>query len=118
MGYDVHITRAESWRDSEDQSISLDEWLAYIEQDTEMRLDGFAEAQIKETGEILRVESEGLAVWTDYSSHGEGGNMAWFDHRCGEIIVKNPDREILDKMAQIARALGARVQGDEGENYD
>jgi hypothetical protein len=31
--------------------------------------------------------------------------------------VKNPDDEIRDKMKEIARALGARVVGDEGEEY-
>jgi len=41
--------------------------------------------------------------------------MAWFDHRQGQIIVKNPDDEILEKMYLIAKALHARVQSDDGE---
>jgi hypothetical protein len=43
--------------------------------------------------------------------------MAWFDWHRGAIVVKNPDTEILDKMKQIAAALGAFVVGDEGERY-
>ena len=31
--------------------------------------------------------------------------MAWFDHYRGQIIVKNPDEEILEKMYLIAQAF-------------
>jgi hypothetical protein len=43
--------------------------------------------------------------------------MAWFDYRHGEVVVKNPDDEILGKMRQIAERMGAKVIGDEGESY-
>jgi hypothetical protein len=36
----------------------------------------------------------------------------------GDIVVKNPDKEIRVKMYQIAQKLGAKVQGDERELYD
>ncbi len=115
MGYDIHITRAAHWTESEGSPISLDEWLGYVARDSEMRFDGFAEARVGE--DILWVESEGLAVWTAYSRHGIRGNMAWFDYRHGEVVVKNPDDEILGKMRQIAERMGAKVIGDEGESY-
>jgi hypothetical protein len=41
----------------------------------------------------------------------------WFDFSHGNIVVKNPDAAILRKMCEVAAALGARVQGDEGETY-
>jgi hypothetical protein len=44
VGYDVHITRAGESSDSEATPITLDEWLAYVASDPEMRLDGFAES--------------------------------------------------------------------------
>jgi hypothetical protein len=44
--------------------------------------------------------------------------MAWFDFQDGDVVVKNPDEEILKKMWLIAQALGAKVQGDDGEIYD
>jgi len=117
MGYDVHITRsAEGWWESEAAPITLDEWKEFVEQDAEMRLDSAAEAT-SPAGETIRVESEGLAVWTAYSGHGVGGNMAWFDWRHGKITVKNPDPEILGKMFKVAQALNAKVQGDEEEYY-
>ena len=115
VGYDVHITRAADWTRSEETPIALDEWLAYVERDPEMRLDGYAEAQVEDG--VLRVEREGLSVWTAYSRDGIGGTMAWFDYCSGEVVVKNPDDEILGKMRQIAERLGAHVIGDDRESY-
>jgi len=116
MGYDIHITRKKDWFDDE-PSIELSEWLAVVDADPEMRHDGFAEAVLP-SGGVLRTENEGLSVWTAYSRHGVDGNMAWFDYRHGNVIVKNPDDEILRKMWILARRLEAKVQGDKGESYD
>jgi hypothetical protein len=75
MGYDVHITRKDEWFDEGGSQIDLKEWLAYIDSDAEMRLDGYAEAKAG-SGDILRIESEGLSVWLNYSGHEKNGNMA------------------------------------------
>jgi prepilin-type processing-associated H-X9-DG protein len=117
MGYDVGITRKENWWDENGPEIHLNEWIDVVAADRDMRLDGYAEAQVGD-GKILRTENAGLSVWTAYSRHGEGGNMAWFDFRRGSIVVKNPDAEILQKMWSLAQTLSAKVQGDEGEFYD
>jgi len=82
-----------------------------------MRLEGSAAATTS-SGDTLVYENPGLAVWIKYSGHGLNENMAWFDYRNGEIVVKNPDQEILIKMHQIASVLGARVQSDDGEAYN
>ena len=115
MGYDVHITRAAEWSDSMASPISLDEWIAYVKSDPEMRLDGVAETRTP-NGDVLRYENPGLAVWLTHSGR-DKGRTPWFDLRRGRVTVKNPDPEILEKMRQVAKALGARVQGDEGESY-
>ena len=115
MGYDVHITRKENWFD-DDPEIGLGEWKSCIDTDDEIRLVGYAEAKLP-GGNALRVGSEGLAVWTSYRGSTAGGNMAWFDFRSGNIVVKNPDGAILCKMWQIAQRLDARVQGDDVEIY-
>ncbi len=116
MGYDLHITRKENWFD-EAPGISLQDWLAHVADDPELRLDGFAEAAVG-NGKVLRVERQGLCVWTAYSG-GERGNdtcwLAWSEG--GNIDVKNPDPEIRRKMWAIAERLGGRVQGDDGEFY-
>jgi hypothetical protein len=116
MGYDVHITRAAHWSDSAATPITLDEWIEHVRSDPELRLDGHAEA-LSSSGETVRYESAGLVVWTAHSAHAAGG-MAWFDFREGRVVVKNPDEETLMKMRQVARCLGARVQGDDGEHHD
>jgi len=116
VGYDVHITRKPGWSDLAGPEISLAEWIAVVESDPEMRLDGHAETKVGNG--MLRLERDGLAVWIAYSWHEPAGNMAWFDFREGNVVVKNPDSEILTKMSSLAERLVATVQGDEGERYD
>jgi len=116
MGYDVHITRKRNWFDDEPK-ITMAEWLAYLESDATMRLDGYAEATTP-NGDTLRYENEGLAVWIGYSRHHPQQQIiAWFDFWKGDIAVKNPDEEIRRKMWLIAQVLDAKVQGDDGEIY-
>jgi hypothetical protein len=116
MGYDVHITRKQGWWQKDGPEILLEEWIAVVTADEDMRLDEYAEAKVD--GGVLRTASEGLSVWTAYSRHGENGDMAWFSFWEGNVVVKNPDQEILRKMWSLAQVLSARVQGDEGEFYD
>ena len=118
MGYDLHVTRAEDWFDSENFPIHMDEWLSLVESDPEMRLDGYTEVVVPGEGVILRNEKDGIAVWTAWSKNGVDGNCAWFFYSDGEISVKNPDAEIRVKMFKIAKMLNAMVKGDDGENYD
>lgn len=115
LGYDVHITRAQHWTESELNPIHIEEWLSYIASDPEMRLDNSAEATAE--GDLLRYDNDGLAVWIAFSGHGIDGNMAWFDYRQGAIVVKNPEEEILGKMKIMADALQANLIGDDGEFY-
>ena len=118
MGYNIHITRKENWFDEDvSNNISLTEWTNYLTTDKEMRLENFAEVTAT-NGEFVRMESEGMSVWTKYSKHGIDANHAWFWPHSGNIVVKNPDIEIRNKMIDIARQLNAKVQGDEGEIYD
>jgi len=115
MGYDLHITRKQNWFDEGGEDISLVEWTALVKSDPSMRLDGFAETQVG-GGKTLRMNNEGLSVWTGWSQHVEG-NSAWFNPGGGNVVVKNPDPEIRKKMWQLAQMLSAKVQGDEGELY-
>ncbi|MGB3007882.1 MAG: hypothetical protein WBC06_15315 [Chitinophagaceae bacterium] len=118
MGYELHITRKANWFDEDDsRQISFDEWTQILVDDKEMRLDGFAEVATT-NGDTIKVESEGLSIWTKYSGNGLNGNYAWFDYSLGRIVCKNPDDEIISKMLDIAKRLNAKVQGDEGEIYE
>jgi hypothetical protein len=117
MGYDLHITRATDWTESESSPITLGEWTAYVDNDPEILMDGAAEVN-SPTGDAIRYENEGLAVWIAHSQHEDGGNKAWFDFRTSRIDVKNLDVEITRKMHRVAAALNAGVQGDDSEWYD
>lgn len=118
MGYNLYITRKENWFDEDNSNnILLKEWTDYLKTDSEMCLDNFAEATTT-NGELVRVELIGMSVWTKYSKDGIKGNHAWFWPDNGNIAVKNPDIEIRNKMIDIAGQLKAKVQGDDGENYE
>jgi hypothetical protein len=117
MGYDLHITRQEFWADEENiNQISFEEWLNYVESDSELELTNGYETRIP------RIENKfhnipGFCNWSGHSIM-KGNSMPWFDYRDGCISTKNPDEEIIKKMLRIANVLSAKVQGDEGEFYD
>jgi hypothetical protein len=118
MGYDLHITKKTNWFDEDvKHDISQEDWKIYIQHDSEMILEGFAEATTQNQ-ESIRFEDKSIAVWTKYSKNNSNGNFAWFYLSSGNITVKNPDKEIIQKMLQIAKNMQARLQGDEGEYYD
>ena len=117
VSYDVYITRKHYWIDPDGPEISLAEWLAAVDADPEMELDGYAETR-SEDGSVLRTERECVAVWTAYSEHDKGSNAAWFVYSNGSVTVRSPDAEIVCKMWSIAQALSAKVQGDDMEVYD
>ena len=64
-------------------------------------------------GEALRDENTDLTEWTGHPDE----EFIWFNYRRGNIVVKDPDEATLRKMQEIARKLGATVQGDDGESY-
>lgn len=100
MGYDLHITRRKDWSDENDRSISLDEWRSYVESDPELRMDDSL--------------GDHFAVWSGPSAH----ELPWLTWANGNIDSKNPDQPLIRKMVAVAAALGASVQGDDGERYD
>lgn len=100
MGYDLHITRAEDWFDSETAPIAADEWLAAVAADPELTID--------------RRNGPYFAVWSHAT---ENRTESWLDWSEGQIFTKNPRRTELTKMLILAERFGAFVQGDDGERY-
>ena len=112
MGYDLHITRRPKWHSSEGQVITEAEWRAVVDGDAEMWLTGSAEHELP-GGRVLAYSNPALAEWTGHPDE----EVVWFDHRRGNIVIKNPDEITLLKIKEIARRLKASVQGDDGESY-
>jgi hypothetical protein len=110
MSYGVHIIRAD--RAVYPRTISLEEWLAYVNSDGEMT--------VKTHGGINSpkdevIDAPELAEWTDPLT----GKKADFDlTRSGRVSVSSPSRATLIKMFKIADSLGAIVRGDGNEYYD
>ncbi|MBC8138027.1 MAG: hypothetical protein H8F28_19270 [Fibrella sp.] len=104
MGYDVHITRADSWTESHERPIADAEWTTVIASDPELR-----PSEYNERNRFV------AAFWTGYPGSGGGSDCFVLDD--GKITETNPDETVLRKMVEIARKLDARVQGDDGEEY-
>ncbi len=100
MGYDLHITRSEDfWADNDDAPITRDEWLAVASADPDL-------FPMPENG-------------NSFFAFGDREDpRSWFDWFEGDVFTKNPDRETLQKMLELAERLQARVQGDDGEVYE
>ena len=116
MGYEVYITRKDSWIDEEGDEISLLDWQQFVSSAPDLREDGYAEMDTP-FGK-LRTESEGLTLWLGHSKFESQNYSVWFSYSRGNISVKNPDDETRIKMHAISQSLNARVQGEEGELYD
>ncbi|PHM47621.1 hypothetical protein [Xenorhabdus sp. KK7.4] len=122
MGFNVHITRVDlnDYYDDPDRysdesaNISMQEWIDYINQDDEMRLDGYAEALFS-NGETLICVDESMAVWTQ---HPDQSITSWFWLDDGMITAKNPDSHMIKKMHSIAKTLNAKVQGEDCYDID
>ena len=112
MGYEVHITRKQEWSDPDGPRISADEWREYVASDRELVMTGIAEAETPEG--IIQIKDPLLAEWRAHPR----AEQVWISYFEGNLSIKNPDEECLAKMRRIAKALDARVQGDDGEFYD
>ena len=100
MGYDLHITRAEHWSENEGSQITAGEWAEYVRRDPELEMES--------------EDGAGFARWSGPSKYPD----PWLAWEHGNVSTKNPDRALVEKMLRVARDLGARVQGDDGETYE
>jgi hypothetical protein len=106
MGYDLHITRAVCWSESESDPISAEEWHALVDADPELQ--------------HASVGNRHFVFWIGHPHAQERlipDEQAWFLWFNGYIYTSDVDRHVLTKMLDVARRLGAAVQGDNGEWY-
>ncbi|QDT52559.1 hypothetical protein Pan44_05710 [Caulifigura coniformis] len=99
MGYEVFITRAQSWAENQGLEITRPEWESLISTDPELRIDD-------ENG-------PDYAIWLKHPSNSE----AWICWRGGSISTKNPDAPLLRKMRDVASRLKAHLQDEDGESF-
>ena len=59
---------------------------------------------------ILRLENEGLSVWTAYSRHSENG-MAWFSFHEGNVVVKIRTRKFFKRCGYWLRPCRPKCKG-------
>jgi hypothetical protein len=98
MPYQLHITRASDWVNSNELPITISEWLKLVRTDSELVQD------------------------SRYGSHfvrwlGSTDRARWLEWSEGRINTAYPDGALLKKLVAIAERLGAKVQGDGGEVY-
>ncbi len=101
MGWEIHITRAVFWPESDEYPITAEEWMELVQADPDLTIDP-------------RDNGPYFVLWM---VHNIDNDHPWFDWFQGSIHTKRPDRKTLGKALEIARHLGARVQGDDGEEY-
>ncbi len=99
MSYEVHITRGgDPLEGVEPEPITLAEWEAVVATEAGMiQLPGGRPGQI---------------IWTR-----DDGTEVTFLFHDKHISVGNPDDTTLEKAADFARALGAELYGEDGEEY-
>jgi hypothetical protein len=104
MGYDLHITRALNWFDSERYPILGAEVDALVRDEPELTIL---------PDEPPRPDSCYL-LWNCAASESEGG--LWLKR--GQLQTKNPRTELVRRMTDWATRLDAWVIGDDDEVYE
>ena len=117
VGYDLHITRKTDWFEEDGPEITASDWLTYVATDKSIKLDHRAE-QARDSGREVEGIEETKAIWIGWEKHEAGVSEMPIWHSAGNIVCKNPSPEMVRKMFLIADALDAKLQGEEGEEYD
>lgn len=106
MGYDAHVVLTENWTESESNPVVKEAVDRIIAGDTTLSWSTTDYVEMKdEDGHITRyfmINWKGVPTFWWYRS---------------EILCKDPTETQLLKLAEIARALGGHLLGDEGEEY-
>ena len=103
MGYDLHITRAGWSPRSLEHPISRQEWQAAVDTWPGVVLE--ARVDYKDTGPV--------PVYALQANSEHSASLYW---RLGEIIVRANGAD-TGEVARLAEAMGARLVGDDGEQY-
>ena len=92
MGYELHITRAESWGDCSKNPISLEEGQNILRKDPELRLAGV-------NGPNFRA----------FANAADPHKSSWLDWINGSLDSKYPTSRMVNQMISLAKPLRAKV---------
>ena len=102
MGYELHITRADNWLDSAAVPIERAEWLRVA-----------AENALLPTGSVSFEGQRDEPVFT--IGEEDGPSIYWHE---GQLVAKGiRGEEDIEALVTLAKELGARLVGDDGEEY-
>jgi hypothetical protein len=104
VSYDLHIIRSHDWTNASDDPISFEEWISHARADPSL-----ADAGVLSLRDVEPSEQTVFAFGPD------GTSFHWWR---GEIVVTLAAEGDIARLLPIARALNARVQGDDGEFYE
>ena len=106
MAYDLHIVRTDHWLQAGSVPITKQEVDALIDADSELAwsFENYVDM------------ADDAGVPTRYYA------IAWRSRPCflwyrDQILCAGPDEALVSKLVRMARALDARVVGDDGELY-
>ena len=107
MGYDVHVVRTTHWLDAPTDPIGKSDVDAVIDADPALAWSERDYIDMKDDrGTVTRYF---MISW-------RGVPTFWWYR--DQVVCKDPTEAQIAKMVDLARALRARVVGDEGELYD
>ncbi|WMN18585.1 MULTISPECIES: hypothetical protein [Pseudomonas] len=104
MAYEIHIVRS--------TEIALEEWQLLCTSDPSLRLENELARKNPVTGETIVSSGKNSATWTDPLTQ----QQYIFDYRRRQISFAYSNEAII-KAKEIATALAASIEGDEGEAY-
>jgi hypothetical protein len=107
MGYDLHVIRTTDWTDAASDPITKDEVDRMVQADPELAWSQSDYADMMDdAGTVVRYF---MITWR------KSPVFWWYRD---QIMCKNAAKKQIIKLVHIARALKARVVGDDGESYD
>lgn len=108
MAYDLHIVLTDDWTDAAEQPITRERVDALIAADPELAwsTEDFVDMADAPGGEVTRYFA---ILWRGAPA------FLWM---AGEITCSSPNAAQVEKMVELASALGAHVMGDDGEVYE
>ena len=109
MGYEIYVTRADSHLDTQQHPIPEVEWLAVSSRDASLCVS--THDYLDHRSADGRIERVYPWRWT---AHPDKPPL-WFIE--GALRAKSPDKSTVSKLVQLAHELGARVIGEDGEEY-